>query len=94
MIKVKVIQEEKWPLIQKRLRSLVGLANYYHHFIRDFSMVARTLLNLLKNKNKNGYPKSGMSLVTKPFGSSRAHSLHKMWLSSRVFTSILRCIRR
>ena len=26
------------------LRSLVGLANYYHHFIQVFSKVARTLL--------------------------------------------------
>ena len=25
-----------------------GLANYYHHFIREFSKVARTILNLLK----------------------------------------------
>ena len=34
--KVKAIQEKKWPLTQKRLRSLVGLANYYHQFILDF----------------------------------------------------------
>ena len=88
MKNVKAIQEENWPLTQKGLRSLVGLANYYHHFIRDFSKVARTILNLLK---KNDYPKSGMSLVTKPLGSLRASSLHKMWSSFRVFTSILRC---
>src|ERR1700737_405774 len=31
-----------------------------------------------------------MSLVTKPLGSSRASSLHKMWLSFQVFISILR----
>ena len=35
-----------------------------------------------------------MSLVTKPLGSSRASSLHKMWPSFRVSTSILRCIWR
>ena len=34
MKNVKAIQEENWPLTQKeKLRSLVGLANYYHHFI-------------------------------------------------------------
>ena len=48
MKNVKAIQEENWPLTQKRLRSSDGLANYYHHFIRDFSKVARTLVNLLK----------------------------------------------
>ena len=48
MRKVKAIQEEKWPLTQKGLRSLVSLANYYHRFIRDFSKVVRTLINLLK----------------------------------------------
>ena len=48
MKKVKAIQEEKWPLTQKGLRSLVGLANYYHRFIRDFSKVATILFNLLE----------------------------------------------
>ena len=46
MMKVKAIQESRWPLIHKGLRSLLGLANYYHHFIQDFSKVARTLSNL------------------------------------------------
>jgi hypothetical protein len=35
-------------LIQKRLRSFFGLANYYRRFIRDFSKVARPLSDLLK----------------------------------------------
>ena len=35
---------------RKGLRSFVGLANYYHHFIRGFSKVARTLVNLLKER--------------------------------------------
>ena len=87
MKNVKAIQEGNWPLIQKGLRSLVGLANYYHHFIRDFSKVARIIFNLLK---KNDYSKSGMRLVTKPLWSSRASSLHKMWSSFWIFTSILR----
>ena len=48
MKNVKAIQEENWPLTQKGLGSFVGLTNYYHHFIRGFSKVARTLVNLLK----------------------------------------------
>ena len=32
----------------KRARSLLGLANYYHRFIQDFSKVATTLSDLLK----------------------------------------------
>ena len=59
---VKAIQKEKWPLTQKGFRSLVGLANYYYRFIWDFSKVARTLFNLLKN----GYTKSRMNIVTNP----------------------------
>jgi hypothetical protein len=42
--------------------SLLGLANYYHHFIQDFSEVTRTLPDFSK---KNAYPRSGMNFVTK-----------------------------
>jgi hypothetical protein len=38
----------------KRLRSLFRLANYYHHFIQEFSKVVRTLSGLLR---KIGIPK-------------------------------------
>jgi hypothetical protein len=70
MVEIKVIQKRRWPLPHKGLRSLLGLANYHHHFIQDFfSKVAMTLPDLLE---KNGYPKSGMSFVTKPLGSLRA----------------------
>jgi hypothetical protein len=50
MMKVKAIQRRRWSLTYKGLRSLLGLANYYHHFIQDFSKVARTLPDLLKKK--------------------------------------------
>ncbi len=59
MTKVKAIQERRCPLTHKGLRASLGLANYYHHFIQDFSKVARTLSDLLE---KNRYPKSGMKL--------------------------------
>ena len=48
MKKVKAIQEWKRPSTQKKLRSFLGLANYYRRFIRDFSKVARPLSDLLK----------------------------------------------
>ena len=48
MKKVKAIQEWKRPSTQKGLRSFLGLANYYHRFIRDFSKIARPLSDLLK----------------------------------------------
>jgi hypothetical protein len=50
MMKVKAIQRRRWSLTYKGLRSLFGLANYYHHFIQDFSKVARTLPDLLGKK--------------------------------------------
>jgi hypothetical protein len=51
MMKVKAIQRRRWPLTYKGLRSLLGLANSYHHFMQDFSKVARTLPDSLGKKN-------------------------------------------
>jgi hypothetical protein len=48
MMKVKTIQKRRWPLTYKGLSLLLGLASYYHHFIQDFSKVARTLPDLLE----------------------------------------------
>jgi hypothetical protein len=50
MRKVKAIQERRWPLIHEGRMSLLGLANYYHHFIQDFFLpkVATTLPNMLE----------------------------------------------
>jgi hypothetical protein len=64
MKNVKAIQERRWPLTHKGCMSLLGLVKYYHHFIQDFSKVARTLSDLLEN----GYPKSGMILSQSLWG--------------------------
>lgn len=45
MRKIKIIWEWKWPLIQKGLEWLFGLAIYYRRFIQDSSKVAKTLSN-------------------------------------------------
>jgi hypothetical protein len=45
---VEAIQKRRWYLTHKEFRSLFGLANDYHHFIQDFSKVARTLSDLLE----------------------------------------------
>jgi hypothetical protein len=42
--------KEEVALPYKGLRSLLGLAIYYHHFIQDFFKVARTLPDLLEEK--------------------------------------------
>jgi hypothetical protein len=44
MMKVKAIQERKWPLTYKKLRSLFGLANYYYQFIEGFFLLLLRLL--------------------------------------------------
>ena len=36
MRKVKATQGRRWPLTHKGIMSLLGLANYYHHFILGF----------------------------------------------------------
>jgi hypothetical protein len=48
MMKVKAIQRRRWPLTYKGLRSLLGLANYHHHFIQIFFKVVTTLPDLLE----------------------------------------------
>ena len=45
---VKAFKRRIGPWLKNGLRSLVRLANYYHHFIQDYSKVARTFLNLLE----------------------------------------------
>jgi hypothetical protein len=50
MMTVKAIQKRRWPMTYKGLRSLLGLAKYYHHFIQDFSKVAGTLSDLMEKK--------------------------------------------
>jgi hypothetical protein len=89
---VKAIQERKWPLTHKGRMLLLGLANYYHHFIQDFlfSKVATTLPDLLE---KNDYPKSGMSFVTRPLASLRASCFCCPCSSSRNLMNLMRCIR-
>jgi len=86
-MKIKAIEKKRWPLTYKELRSLFGLAKYYHHF-QVFVMVARTLFDLLEN----GYPKSGMNFVTKPLGSLRVSCFRHPCSSLQNLTNIMRCI--
>ena len=50
MDKVKAISGIPIPINKKKLRSFLGLANYYRTFIKDFSKTAKPLYNLLKDK--------------------------------------------
>jgi hypothetical protein len=49
-MKVKAIQKRRWPLTYKGRRSFLGLADYYHHFLRDFSSKVAILPDLLEKK--------------------------------------------
>ena len=50
------IEEEKvkdildWPTLQgvKDIQKFLGLINYYHQFIKDFTMIARLLHHIVK----------------------------------------------
>jgi hypothetical protein len=88
-MKVKAIQERRWPLTYKGRRSFLRLADYYHHFLQDFFKVATTLHDLLE---KNGYSKSEMSFVTKPLESLKASCFRHPCSSSRNLTNLLICI--
>ncbi|KAL0415856.1 UNVERIFIED_CONTAM: Retrovirus-related Pol polyprotein from transposon [Sesamum latifolium] len=47
-IKVKAILEWEPPKNVSKVRSFLGLAGYYRRFVKDFSVVAKPLTNLLK----------------------------------------------
>jgi len=54
------IEEEKvkgmldWPIPQgvKDIQKFLGLANYYHQFIKNFATIARPLHNMVKKNKK------------------------------------------
>ena len=54
------IEEEKvkdildWPTLKgvKDVQKFLGLANYYHWFIKNFAAIARSLHNIVKKNQK------------------------------------------
>jgi hypothetical protein len=48
--KVKAIQTIAQPKTKTNVRSFLGLAGYYKHFIRDFALMARPISNLTRNE--------------------------------------------
>jgi hypothetical protein len=46
--KAKAVLNWPVPVSVKELRSFLGLACYYHHFVKHFSMISRSLIDLLK----------------------------------------------
>jgi hypothetical protein len=45
--KVKEVMDWKTPTIVHEVHSLLGLAGYYHHFIPNFSKIAKPMMSLL-----------------------------------------------
>ena len=48
--KIKAITEWKAPCTVTELRSFLGLANYYRHFVKNYSRIAQPLMDLLKKE--------------------------------------------
>jgi hypothetical protein len=45
-VKLKAIQEWPWPQSVKEIQKFLGFCNFYQHFVRDYSHMARPLFNL------------------------------------------------
>jgi hypothetical protein len=45
--KIEVIEQLPPPVNMKGIRSFLGHAGFYRHFIKDFSHISRPLMNLL-----------------------------------------------
>lgn len=90
MKKVKAIQEWKWPLTQKGLRSFLRLANYYRCFIQHFSKVARTLSKIFKE----GMSQEGDEPCHQVLRELKNNLSSLPVLNSWSLTSLLRCRRR
>jgi hypothetical protein len=45
--KIEVIEQLPPPVNMKEIRSFLGHAGFYRHFIKDFSHISRPLTNLL-----------------------------------------------
>jgi hypothetical protein len=50
--KVQEILDWKPPMSVHQIRSFLGLAGYYHHFIPDFSRIAKPMTERLKKRVK------------------------------------------
>jgi hypothetical protein len=50
--KVEVVSKWKQPSNVSEVRSFLGMAGYYHRFIKGFSNIARHMTELLKKDNK------------------------------------------
>ena len=50
--KIEVMKEWEQPRNVTDIRSLLGLASYYHRFIENFSKIAKPMTNLLKKTNE------------------------------------------
>jgi hypothetical protein len=46
--KVQEVMDWKPPTLVHQIRSFLGLAGYYHHFIPDFSKIAKLMTERLK----------------------------------------------
>ena len=75
--------------LEKMLKSMLGLANYYH---RSFAIFLRLLGPCVTGLGK-GYSKNGKNLATKALSNSIASYFCHMCSNFQSFTNGLRCIR-
>jgi hypothetical protein len=72
--KVQEVMDWKPPTLVHQIRSFLGLAGYYHRFIRDFSRIAKPMTELLKKgvkfswhqKCEDAFPTLRAHLTTAP----------------------------
>jgi hypothetical protein len=91
--KVDALQKIPTPVDVPRLRAFLGLANYYHRFVKNFSLIAKPL-TILTSKDQPWTwgreqqqafetlkQKLGSALVLRRLDVSKSFQLHTDWSS-------------
>jgi hypothetical protein len=86
--KIEVIEKLPPPVNVKGVRSFLGHAGFYRHFIRDFSKIAKPLCNLLVKENEFNFDYeclNAFSLIQKQVGNCTNNHCTQLGFTFRTY---------